>query len=97
MKVVTSLVAGLVLAASAGGCMGPQKMTRNMDDWANQTYVDNPWFLGNTLSWACLQVVFAATWALDLAINAIYFWTRDAWRGEGTIYEREPVVLPRRK
>ena len=32
-----------VLAAGLGGCYGPNHLSRGLDEWGNQLYVDTPW------------------------------------------------------
>jgi hypothetical protein len=92
--------ATLVLALALGGCFGPQKLTRHMDDWTNRSYVESPWLLGNAVSAAALRGIFAVTNAVDAVfINPWYFWWHDAeplGRGRGTWFEHTPAV-PERK
>ena len=93
-KAAAALLAGLI-ALSSAGCWGPQKLTRHMDDWAQQTYVDNPWFIGNILSTGVLHAIFFATGLLDTFINGYYFWFLDAQpigSGAGTKFEHRPAT-----
>jgi hypothetical protein len=91
--------AALAVSAAAAGCFGPQRMSRRMDDWSNQAYVDNPWLMGNSVSYTLLATVFAGTRFIDGVVNFFYFWLRDAWplgSGSGTPFEHTPVVPPRK-
>jgi len=97
-KFVVGLASALV-AAAAAGCFGPQHMSRRMDDWSNQMYVDNPWLTGNSISYVLLSTIFTATRFVDSFVNFFYFWLRDAWplgSGRGTGFEHSPVVPPRK-
>jgi hypothetical protein len=88
-----------VVVLSGAGCFGPQMLTRQMDDWAQRTYHENPWLMGNLLSWALLKAVFAVTGVLDGFTNAYYFWFRDAkpfGDGVGTTFEHTPVIPGKR-
>ena len=99
MKKLAAAVLALLIGLSSSGCWGPQKLTRHMDDWSQQSYVDNPWFMGNVVSTALLHVIFVATGLLDGFINSYYFWFLDAeplGSGGGTKFEHKPVV-PARK
>ncbi len=90
--------AALVVLVGAG-CMGPQMLTRQMDDWSQRTYHESPWLIGNAVSWALLRAVFTVTWVLDSFTNAFYFWFRDAQPlgdGVGTTFGHTPV-LPGKK
>ena len=101
MKRLAPAALAFLVLLSAAGCWGPQKLTRHMDDWTNQSYVDNPWLLGNVVAYGMLRLVFFITGTLDLFINAYYFWALDAWPlgehdGTGTKFEHRPVT-PTRK
>ena len=89
----------LLLVLSSAGCWGPQKLTRHMDDWTNQTYAEDPWLMGNLASTALLRAVFFVTGTLDLFINGYYFLLLDAeplGGGTGTAFRHLPVT-PARK
>jgi hypothetical protein len=95
MKKVAAAVLAVLVALSSTGCWGPQKLTRHMDDWAQQSYVDNPWFVGNVLATGLLHVIFFATGVLDGFINSYYFWFLDAeplGTGTGTKFEHRPAT-----
>lgn len=89
----------LLLVTVAGGCFGPQKFTRHMDDWYNQLYVDNPWLAGNSVSAVLMQVVFVVTNLFDgLLVNPIDFWLVSAWpfgeQGHGTPFHHKTPTIP---
>lgn len=98
MRSLALCAAVMLLLVSAGGCFGPQKVTRHADDWLNHLYVDHPWLVGNTLSHACILFVTAILWSVDvLIVNPMDFWGRSAWpfgRGTGTPFNHRNPVLP---
>jgi hypothetical protein len=95
MKKAAALVLATLIALPSIGCWGPQKLTRHMDDWTQQTYVDNPWLVGNFFSTIVLHGIFLATGLIDAYINGYYFWFLDAepvGNGTGTKFEHRPVT-----
>ena len=83
----------LVLAAPIG-CHGPQKLSRSLDEWVNERYVESPWLVGNTLSHVLVAVATALTLTVDSFINIYYFWVDDAkpfGTGRGTAYPFKAV------
>ena len=82
-------LAFLILTAPLAGCHGPQKLSRSLDEWVNERYIDSPWFVGNTLAHVLIAVATALTWTVDSFINVYYFWVDDAQpfgNGKGTAY-----------
>lgn len=95
MKTLAAAALAALVAVSSAGCWGPQKLSRHMDDWTNQTYVENPWLVGNVLSTALVHGILFVTGMLDGFINGYYFWFLDAeplGRGAGTKFEHRPVT-----
>lgn len=94
------LLAAFLLAGSAG-CFGPQKLTRQLDDFLNQQYVERPWLVGNVLSSTVIYLVLALTALVDgFLVNPIDFWTVSAQpfgKGVGTPFFHTPPTLPERK
>lgn len=93
MALVT--LALLLLVAPIAGCHGPQKLTRSLDEWANNGYVESPWIYGNFISHLLLSVATALTWTVDGFINVYYFWVDDAkpfGTGSGTAYPFRAVT-----
>lgn len=85
----------LILVVPLAGCHGPQKLTRSLDEWANNGYIDSPWVFGNTLSHLLLSVATTLTWTVDSFINFYYFWVDDArpfGTGKGTAYPFKAVT-----
>jgi hypothetical protein len=85
----------VVLAAPMGGCHGPQKLTRSLDEWVNEKYIDSPFFVGNTLSHLLLVAANVLTWTVDSFINMYYFWVDDSkpfGSGKGTAYPFRAVT-----
>ena len=88
-KLALVSLALLVLLAPAAGCHGPQKLTRSLDEWNNNGYIESPWVYGNSLAHLLLTVANALTWTVDSFINIYYFWVDDAkpfGTGRGTAY-----------
>lgn len=82
---------GVLLAALLtvlGGCYGPQKLTRQLDDWVQEGYVRRPWLWGNTFAMVMIHVAQTVSNVLDgLMVNPVDFWGVSAWpfgRGTGT-------------
>jgi len=88
-KVSVVLLAFVLLLAPLSGCHGPQKLSRSLDEWTNDHYIESPWVFGNTLSHLLLAVATTLTWTVDSFINIYYFWADDAkpfGSGQGTAY-----------
>jgi len=95
MKKVAVVALALLVGVAAAGCYGPQMVTRGLDDWANQMYVDTPWLLGNVVSYALISIANGVTWFVDGFVNAYYFWAKDAQpfgSGTGTAYTHKAVT-----
>jgi hypothetical protein len=78
-----------VVLATLTGCHGPQRMTRALDEWANNGYEQSPWLFGNFLSHVLLAGASVLTWTVDSVTNVYYFWVDDAapfGDGKGTPY-----------
>lgn len=95
MRKTAVLALALIVAVAASGCWGPEKLTRHLDDWTNQAYVENPWLTGNIVSTGILHVLFLATGIMDGFINGYFFWFIDAeplGDGVGTKFQHRPVT-----
>ena len=98
-KTLIGLLAAAVLTATASGCHGPQKLSRSLDEWANNGYEQQPWLFGNVLSHVLLAGASALTWTVDSVINVYYFWVDDAapfGDGTGTPYPFQPKAPAKR-
>lgn len=87
-------LAVLVLAGSLGGCHGPQKLTRSLDEWVNERYIESPFFVGNTFSHLLLAAANILTWTVDSFINIYYFFddVKPFGDGKGTAYPFRAVT-----
>ncbi len=96
MKKTLIAVGVFLVVASASGCFGPQKLTRQFDDWLNQGYADSPWLFGNTAAWTFILGGQVVTRLLDgLLANPVDFWGVSAWpfgRGGGTPFNHRGVA-----
>ncbi len=93
-KLAIASLALLILVSPLTGCHGPQKLTRSLDEWTNNGYIDSPWVYGNVISHVLLSVATALTWTVDSFINIYYFWADDAkpfGTGQGTAYPFKAV------
>ena len=89
--------AGLALALSclmfAGCWSGPKQLTRSVDDWDNQLYVQSPWM--DSLLWHVVPffpvMKIAAGIGDILIVNPVSFWFEDAWDGKGTGFQHLDV------
>jgi hypothetical protein len=87
------------LAAPLAGCHGPQRLSRGLDEWANEKYIESPWIVGNFLSHMLLAGATAVTWTVDSFINVYFFWVDDAepfGNGKGTPYPFRAVTPTKR-
>jgi hypothetical protein len=94
-RTVLALFAAVILVAPLAGCHGPQKITRSLDEWANESYIESPWLVGNMLTHLVLSAATAVTWTVDSFINIYYFWVDDAkpfGNGKGTAYPFKAVT-----
>jgi len=88
-------LAAVILLVPISGCHGPQKLSRSLDEWVNERYIEHPWFVGNTLAHVLLIAATALTWTVDSFINIYYFWVDDAkpfGTGKGTAYPFKAVT-----
>ena len=93
-KTLIALLAAAALLAPASGCHGPQKLSRSLDEWTNNGYIESPWVYGNVLSHVLLAGATMLTWTVDSFINFYYFWVDDAkpfGTGRGTSYPFKAV------
>jgi hypothetical protein len=89
----------VIVLATMTGCHGPQRLTRGLDEWANNGYEQSPWLFGNVLSHVLLGCASALTWTVDSVINVYYFWVDDAapfGDGSGTPYPFQPKTPAKR-
>jgi hypothetical protein len=98
-KAAAFLLVVVLLTSSLGGCHGPQRLTRGLDQWANDQYIESPWIIGNVLSHMLLAVGSTVTWTVDSFINVYFFWIDDAQPfgdGKGTPYPFRSVTPTKR-
>lgn len=91
------MAALLVLAAGLGGCYGPNHLTRGLDEWGNQVYVDTPWLAQLATYTGVLSLGYVVAGFIDYVfVNPFDFWGISAARGTGTphIY-KQPLEQPR--
>jgi hypothetical protein len=95
MKRLALISLALLVLTAPMGCHGPQKLSRSLDEWVNERYIESPWLVGNVLSHLLLAGATALTWTVDSFINMYYFWVDDAQpfgNGKGTAYPFRAVT-----
>ena len=93
-KTLTPLAIVLTLICASSCASGPRRLSRNWDDWVNQSYTENSWVHGALLQdvlpvYPIVGIVMAIGDAL--IVNPYYFWSKDAWDGKGTGYDHEAL------
>ena len=97
MKKVLLVALAVTVVFSAVGCFGPRHLSRGLDDWANQQYVNQPWLIGNVISAGLLGIAFWVTGAIDGLVDIYYFWGKDAWpfgANKGTPFNHTNPTMP---
>lgn len=95
MKKAAVVVMALLVVVAVAGCFGPRNVTRTVDDWLNQQYVDQPWLVGNVISHFIINIVMGICWFVDDIIDIYWFWVKDAWpfgSGKGTHFTHKAVT-----
>ena len=98
-KTLIVLLASAALLAPVSGCHGPQKLSRSLDEWTNNGYIESPWVYGSFLAHMLLAAGNVVTWTMDSFINAYYFWADDEepfGDGKGTPYPFRAVIPKKR-
>lgn len=93
MKKLTSLFA-LAAAATIVSCSaGPKQLSRSVDDWDRQMYVEKPLMNGVLHVIPVIPVVgFVATLGDVLVVNPWFFWSEDVWDDNGTNFDHLEVA-----
>jgi len=88
MKKIT-ILAALLLASLLGSCAaGPQQLSRSVDDWDRELYVNNPRIDGVLYFIPVIPVVkYFAALGDFFVVNPWHFWGDDIWDNEGTNFE----------
>jgi hypothetical protein len=87
----------LLVVIGSVGCFGPQKLSRAVDDFTNQGYVETPWLYGNVISYWLISMIHGIAWWIDGIVNIYYFWVCDAQpfgKGVGTPFNHKAVTVP---
>lgn len=98
MKKILAVSLAILLALGPAGCFGPQKCSRQLDDWLQQGYVDTPWLYGNAAAWGLIFLGRLLTGMADgLVVNPMDFWGASAWPfgyGTGTPFRHRAPRVP---
>ncbi|MBI2931685.1 MAG: DUF3332 family protein [Planctomycetes bacterium] len=101
MKKLMVVGIALLILVGSTACYGPMKVTRQLDDWLNQQYVDSPWLVGNVVSVMFIGIAYYVTGLVDyVVLNPIDFWGTSAQpfgTGVGTPFEHKNPNAPAKK
>lgn len=85
----------IVLAASLGGCYGPNHLSRGLDEWGNQLYVDDPWVAQLATYTGVLSIGYFVAAGIDyLFVNPFDFWGHAVPTEHGTPHHYRQVMTP---
>jgi hypothetical protein len=89
MKQSLAALGALPLVLPLGSCLaGPHQLSRSVDDFDHQLYLENPLLDG--VLWVIPVLPFASVVALVgdfLVVDPYHFWFKDLWRSEGTAFD----------
>lgn len=95
MKKFVTLVSLLALFSLASCAAGPQQLTRSVDDWDQEFYVNNPRIDGLLYFVPVIPLVkYGAMLGDFFVVNPYHFWGEDVWDDQGTGFKHinvEPV------
>ena len=90
-----AITLGLAFSLSFASCAaGPHQLSRTVDDWNQQMYVENPW-LNGILHFPIPAMPFLQMGAVvgDFFVTDGYaFWWKDAWDQKGTAFTHKAVT-----
>lgn len=86
------VVVALCLVTATTACWGPNQVSRWVDDWTNQVYVDSPWLAQLLYYIPVFGIATVVAGVADIVVtNPIDFWGKSAFRGKGTGFEHKAV------
>lgn len=93
MKKLSTLLLLAAAAAMVACSAGPKQLSRSVDDWDRQMYVEKPLVNGVLHVIPVIPVVgFVATLGDVLVVNPWYFWSEDVWDDQGTNFDHIEVA-----
>jgi hypothetical protein len=93
MKKIATFCALAGLLSLASCAAGPQQLTRTVDDWDREMYVQEPLIDGVLYVVPVIPIArYAAMIGDFLVVNAYHFWFHDVWDGKGTNFVHAEVA-----
>lgn len=75
------------------GCFGPMQLSRQFDDWSNEFYTKEPWW--GQLGIIVYPIVMSVLNVADFVVlNAVNFWSKKDYSGDGTPFRHKVVTPP---
>ena len=89
-----AIALGLAFGLTMTSCsVGPHQLSRTVDDWNQQMYVDSPWLNAALTVIPVMPLVAAGASIGDFFVTDAYaFWAKDAWDGKGTGFVHKSVT-----
>jgi hypothetical protein len=89
------LVLGALLLLSSQACYGPNHLSRGLDEWGNQLYVDSPWLAQLSHFLGLFTVGHWVATAIDYVfLNPFDFWGPSVPRHRGTPHLYKQPLRP---
>jgi hypothetical protein len=87
---LVAVIAALLLPSCAAG---PHQLSRSVDDWDREMYVENPLLNGVLYVVPVFPIAkYVAAIGDFLIVDAYYFWFEDLWDGQGTSFQHYEVT-----
>jgi hypothetical protein len=92
MKRLATLLSLIALISLASCAAGPQQLTRSVDDWDQEFYVDSPRLDGLLYIIPVIPIMkYGAAIGDFLIVNPYHFWGEDVWDDQGTNFKHMEV------
>ena len=92
MKRLATLLSLIAVLSVASCAAGPQQLTRSVDDWDHNLYVNSPRVDGLLYLIPVIPIVkYGAMIGDFLIVNPYHFWGEDVWDDEGTGFQHGDV------
>lgn len=93
MKKLSTILCLAAAAAMVSCSAGPKQLSRSVDDWDRQMYVEKPLVNGALHVVPVIPLVgFVAAVGDYLVVNPWYFWSEDVWDNQGTNFDHIEVA-----
>lgn len=92
MKRIATFTALLALLTLGSCAAGPQQLSRSVDDWDREFYVNNPRVDGVLYFIPVIPIVkYVAALGDFFIVNPYHFWGEDVWDNQGTNFKHIEV------